>query len=74
MTAGFSPEYDLGGINDPLLQVQILRLLRIVGQGHAAASEQMNDILMQVTLYFVLVLFALSLLSLQVYAYPSSLE
>ena len=54
ITAGFNPEYELGGINDPLLQIHILHLLRILGQGHAAASEQMNDVLMQVSVFYFL--------------------
>lgn len=50
VTTGYSPEHDVGGITDPFLQTKILRLLRYLGQGDAKASEEMNDILAQVSL------------------------
>lgn len=46
--SGFSPEYDVGGISDPFLQVQLLTLLRLLGVKNAKASEEMNDVLAQV--------------------------
>lgn len=42
---GFSPEYDVGGVTDPFLQVKILRLLRLLGENNAEASDQMNVVL-----------------------------
>lgn len=41
-------DYDVGGINDPFLQVAILRLLRLLGRGSADASDAMSDVLAQV--------------------------
>ena len=41
-------DYDVGGINDPFLQVAILRLLRVLGRGSAEASDAMSDVLAQV--------------------------
>jgi AP-1 complex subunit gamma-1 len=45
---GYSPEYDVGGITDPFLQVKILRLLRVLGQGDQESSDLMNDLLAQI--------------------------
>ncbi|XP_022776055.1 AP-1 complex subunit gamma-2-like isoform X1 [Durio zibethinus] len=44
----YSPEYDIAGITDPFLHIRLLKLLRILGQGDADASDCMNDILAQV--------------------------
>lgn len=46
--SGYQPEYDISGITDPFLQVAILRLLRLLGEGDAELSEAMSDILAQV--------------------------
>ncbi|KAJ7115828.1 adaptin N terminal region-domain-containing protein [Mycena epipterygia] len=48
VTTGYSPEHDVSGITDPFLQVKILRLMRLLGEGDEKASEAMNDILAQV--------------------------
>lgn len=48
LSMGYSPDYDVGGISDPFLQVQILTVLRLLGENNAEASEQMNDVLAQV--------------------------
>lgn len=47
-SSGYAPEHDVSGITDPFLQVKILSFLRVLGRGHAATSEQINDILAQV--------------------------
>ncbi|XVE92470.1 hypothetical protein REPUB_Repub01dG0099900 [Reevesia pubescens] len=44
----YSPEYDIAGITDPFLHIRLLKLLRILGQGDADASDCMNDLLAQV--------------------------
>ncbi|KAF7829380.1 AP-1 complex subunit gamma-2-like [Senna tora] len=44
----YSPEYDVGGITDPFLHIRLLKLLRVLGEGDADASDCMNDILAQV--------------------------
>ena len=48
-TAGYAPEHDVMGIADPFLQVKILRLLRVLGRNDSQVSEQINDILAQVS-------------------------
>ncbi|KAL3036831.1 hypothetical protein AAZX31_01G031000 [Glycine max] len=44
----YSPEYDIAGITDPFLHIRLLKLLRVLGEGNADASDTMNDILAQV--------------------------
>jgi len=41
----YAPEYDVGNISDPFLQVRLLRLLRILGSDDQAASDKMNEVL-----------------------------
>lgn len=45
----YAPEYDIAGITDPFLHIRLLKLLRVLGQGDADASDCMNDILAQVS-------------------------
>ncbi|PHH75037.1 hypothetical protein CDD83_4459 [Cordyceps sp. RAO-2017] len=42
-------KHDVTGITDPFLQVKILRLLRVLSIGDTSTSEQINDILAQVS-------------------------
>ena len=49
----YAPEYDVSGIADPFLHIRLLRLLRVLGQGDADASDRMNDILAQVSFRFL---------------------
>jgi len=46
--SGYAPEYDVGGVTDPFLQVKVIKLLRILGKGDNEASDEMADILAQV--------------------------
>jgi AP-1 complex subunit gamma-1 len=47
--SGSAPEYEVGGICDPFLQVKLLQALRVLGTRDTKASDAMNDILAQVT-------------------------
>ena len=55
MNSPYTPEYDIVGIADPFLHIRLLKLLHVLGQGDADASDAMNDILAQVSfhLHFV---------------------
>ncbi|XP_057810962.1 AP-1 complex subunit gamma-2-like isoform X2 [Salvia miltiorrhiza] len=44
----YAPEYDISGITDPFLHIRLLKLLRVLGEGDADASDIMNDLLAQV--------------------------
>ncbi|XP_054848936.1 AP-1 complex subunit gamma-like 2 isoform X2 [Eublepharis macularius] len=48
VVAGYSPDNSISGISDPFLQIQILRLLRILGRDNEETSDSMNDALAQV--------------------------
>lgn len=48
VSTGYSPDHDVSGITDPFLQVNILRLLRLLGKNDPKASDAMNDVLAQV--------------------------
>ncbi|XP_070810066.1 AP-1 complex subunit gamma-like 2 [Pituophis catenifer annectens] len=48
VVAGYCPNNTIGGISEPFLQVQLLRLLRILGRDNTEASDAMNDSLAQV--------------------------
>jgi len=45
---GYVAEYDVTGISDPLLQIKLLKLLRLVGKGDSDSSDIMSDVLAQV--------------------------
>uniref|UniRef100_A0A8C8RVY2 AP-1 complex subunit gamma n=1 Tax=Pelusios castaneus TaxID=367368 RepID=A0A8C8RVY2_9SAUR len=46
--SGFSPEHSIMGISNPFLQVRVLRLLRVLGQGKEEIAEAVSDALAQV--------------------------
>lgn len=43
-------EYDVVGVTDPFLQCKLIRLLCMLGEGDAEASDYMNDILAEVAI------------------------
>lgn len=48
LMSGYAPEYEVGGVKDPFLQVKILELLGRVGEKNTESSEEMTDILAQI--------------------------
>ena len=46
--SGYAPEYEIGGVKDPFLQVKILELLGKLGHGNSEASDEMSDVLAQI--------------------------
>ncbi|KAG6518032.1 AP-1 complex subunit gamma-2-like isoform X1 [Zingiber officinale] len=46
--SSYTPEYEIAGVMDPFLQIRILKLMRLLGQGDVECSEYMTDILAQV--------------------------
>lgn len=49
----YSPEYDVAGITDPFLHIRLLKLLRVLGEGNADATDSMTDILAQVSYMYI---------------------
>lgn len=45
LATGYAPEYEIGGVKDPFLQVKILELMGRIGAGNSEASDEMADIL-----------------------------
>lgn len=58
---GYVPEYDVTGISDPLLQMKLLRLLRLVGKGDSDSSDIMSDVLAQACNLFLTFLLEITL-------------
>lgn len=48
LMSGYAPEYEIGGVKDPFLQVKILELLARCGTGNSDASDAMSDVLAQI--------------------------
>ena len=48
LMSGYAPEYEIGGVKDPFLQVKILELMGRVGVDNSEASDEMSDILAQI--------------------------
>ena len=45
LMSGYAPEYEIGGVKDPFLQVKIIELLGRLGKGHCESSDEMSDVL-----------------------------
>jgi len=46
--SGYAPEYEIGGVKDPFLQVKILELMGRIGSNNSDASDEMSDVLAQI--------------------------
>ena len=45
LMSGYAPEYEIGGVKDPFLQVKIIELLGRLGKGNSESSDEMSDVL-----------------------------
>ena len=45
LMSGYAPEFEIGGVKDPFLQVKILNVLRNLGEKNSDASDEMSDVL-----------------------------
>ena len=48
ISAGFKSEYNVGGVPDPFLQVEMLKLLCMLARNDAKSSEMLVEVLAQV--------------------------
>ena len=48
LMSGYAPEYEIGGVKDPFLQVKIIEIMGRIGQGNSEATDEMSDILAQI--------------------------
>ncbi len=49
LSSGYIPDYDISGFTDPFLQVYILHTLRLLAEQSPEASEEMYDLLTQLS-------------------------
>ena len=45
ISGGFKSEYNIGGVPDPFLQVETLKLLRLLSSKDSESSDQLGDLL-----------------------------
>ena len=41
----FTAEYDVQGLNDPFLQIEILKFFRLMAKGNQHLSDEISDVL-----------------------------
>lgn len=46
--SGYSAEYDVAGVSDPFLQIEILNFFRTIAHGNLALSDEISDTLAQI--------------------------